>query len=151
MKQVILRWFLSAAMAISTPVAWSYCEGGYPNVTVAEELRQTPLVVVGKAVNRMIVVDPIEDPVGYEAEIFSVEIERVVHGKLPLGIKPGFTMAVYNPNTSARFPMSVGVRYLLFVHNDFGWMIDSCGNSAEMTHADPALKQIERFKRSRHK
>lgn len=143
-----LRWLLFAAAAIGSPSAWAYCEGGrYPNVTVSQELRSTPLVVVGSVVNRMIVVDPIEDPAGYEAEIFSVRIERVVHGALPAGVKPGFTMSVRNENTSARFPMNVGMRYLLFVSHDFGeiW-INSCGNSVDMARADPVMKQIRRVK-----
>ena len=142
-----LRSGLACAAALWTSAAWSHCDGGYPNVTVQQELRATPLVVIGKVTGLKLVVDPIEDPAGYEGEIFIVDVERVVHGALPLDAKRSHTMSVYNENTSARFPMNIGTRYVLFVSRSFdGPWIDSCGNSVEAAKAGPLLKEIRRRK-----
>lgn len=136
---------LAAAMWMSfSPGAWAYCEGGrYPNLTVREELRATPLVIIGRVVERRIVVDPVRDPAGYEAEIHRVRIEQVVHGTLPPQAKVGQVVSFYGENTSSRFPMAEGTRYLLFVSRAFDQLwINSCGNSVDAERAGPVLRQI---------
>ena len=76
---------------------------------VKQEAGNSRFVVVGNVIHRQVVVDPEVDPMGYEAELFQVEVEKVVHGRPSKRfIKP--YLVIYNSNTSARFPMEVGGR-----------------------------------------
>jgi hypothetical protein len=124
---------------------YAYCEGGYPNISVSDEIKKCEFIVIGTVVSRYIVVDPIEDPEGYEAEIFHIEIESILNGtpkdKL---IKP--YMSVYNDNDSGRFPMHVGEKYLLFVYSDRdGLWINSCGNSATYNRGRETINEIKKI------
>jgi hypothetical protein len=125
--------------------ASAYCEGGrYPNVTVQEEIPEADFIVIGTVTNRRIVVDTVEDPEGYEAELFQVEIEDVIRGTPPdHAMKPYLT--IYEENASSRFGMEVGVRYLLFVSASAdGYYINSCGNSGVLSESADILDVVGR-------
>jgi hypothetical protein len=124
-----------------TTQLYAWCEGGYPNISVKEELNKCKFIVIGTVVKRYIVVDPIEDPEGYEAEIFHVEIESVLQGNPQK--KP--YLSVYNDNGSSRFVMEVGKKYLLFVYSGIdGFWIDSCGNSDLYKDSKKTIEEIKR-------
>ena len=125
---------------------YAYCDGGmYPNISIAEEIEKSEFVVIGMVVSRHIVVDPVEDPEGYEAEIFRIRIETVLKGEpRPPLIKP--YLSVYNVNTSARFPMDVGKKYILFVYlGRDGFWVNSCGNSTTYREGADTIKTVARI------
>jgi hypothetical protein len=62
--------------------AFAWCEN-YPDISIADEMKKSDFVVIGTVTTRLIVVDPIEDPEGYEAEIFKFRIEEVLSGLKP--------------------------------------------------------------------
>lgn len=146
MRKIII---LIAFLGFSSQL-FAYCDGGYPNVTVADEIKKTNFIAIGKVISRKIVVDPIEDPEGYEAELFHVEIENVLYGNPPGYVVKGY-LALYNENTSSRFNMDVGESYLMFVSESFdGFYIDSCGNSGTVTKSKEIIKSIQKIVGDKH-
>lgn len=144
MRNLILS---AAFLFILNPcILLAYCEGGkYPNITVAEELQESQLVVIGEVTSRMIVVDPIEDPEGYEAEIFKFKIEETLVGPSKKEI------SLYNVNTSARFPMDVGMKYFIFVRkDDDGYWVNSCGNSDEYDKSAKIILEVKKLLKKAH-
>jgi len=135
-----------ATLLLYSTQLYAYCEGGkYPNISVSKEIKECEFIVIGKVVSRHIVVDPIEDPEGYEAEIFHIEVESILNGHPQDSmIKP--YLAVYNGNDSGRFIMHVGEKYLLFVYsgND-GFWINSCGNSDTYTRGKETINEIKKL------
>lgn len=124
---------------------YAYCEGGkYPNISVSDEIKQCEFIIVGTVTARNIVVDPIKDPEGYEAEIFHVNVEEILHGHPRQGlIKP--YLSVYNANGSSRFPMNVGERYLLFVYSgNHGFWINICGNSSTYENGRKRIDELRK-------
>ncbi len=142
MKTIIIA--LIALLIYSAPLH-AYCEGGkYQNISVSEEIKKCDFIIIGTVVSRKIVVDPVEDPIGYEAEIFDVEVESILYGTPKEKLtKP--SLSVYNENTSARYPMIVGEKYLLFVYLDnVGFWINSCGNSTLYKKSEEPIAEIKR-------
>jgi hypothetical protein len=135
--------------------AFAFCSGGkYPNIGVAEEMRESDFIVIGTLSAMKIVVDPVEDPEGYEAQLFQVKISKILRGTPPkYAMQSYFT--VFNVNTSARFPIGpedLGKQYLLFVRSSpDGYWINSCGNSDELDKSAKNLWMIERLSRAGNK
>lgn len=141
MNKILAAIFISL---ISNSV-YAYCDGGYPNISVAEELKESEFVLIGSTISRKILVDPIEDPKGYEAEIFQVKVERVVSGKPKEYVTKEY-LTLYNYNASSRFLMEIGKKYFLFVSEGAdGYWINSCGNSSEIEPSQNAVELIKKF------
>ena len=141
MKKIII---LIALLGFSSKL-FAYCDGGYPNITVADEIKEANFVAIGKVTSRKIVVDPIEDPEGYEAELFQVEIENVLYGTPPEYVVKGY-LTLYNVNTSSRFNMDVGESYIMFVSEYWdGFYINSCGNSGTVIKSKEVIKTIQKI------
>jgi hypothetical protein len=101
----------------------------YPNVSIEKEIRESDFIVVGKVSSRRIVVDVEDDPQGYAAELFQVEVESILSGDPDIHtIHPYPT--IYSSNDTSRFPFDLGETYLLFVSDgqDGRW-VNTCGNS----------------------
>lgn len=129
---------------------FAYCDGGYPNVTVADEIKETNFIVIGKVTSRKIIVDPIEDPEGYEAELFQVKVESVLYGTPPEYVIKGY-LTLHNANTSSRFNMDIGESYLMFVSDYMdGFFINSCGNSGTVTERKEIIKTIQKIVGDKH-
>lgn len=151
MEQVKFSNLLFIGMLLFARQTHAYCDGGkYPNIAVPDEIKVSQFVVIGTVIARKIVVDPIEDPEGYEAEIFHVKVKQVLYGHPKQGaLKP--YLAIYNANTSARFLMDMGEKYLLFVSEGAdGFFINHCGNSGEVTESKSTMAAIEKFKKRRN-
>lgn len=124
---------------------FAYCDGGYPNVTVVDEIKKANFVAIGKVTSRKIVVDPTEDPEGYEAELFQVEIGKVLYGTPPGYMVKGY-LTLHSINTSSRFNMDVGESYLMFVsESSDGFYINSCGNSGAVIKSKEIIKTIQKI------
>ncbi len=75
-----------------------------------------------------------------EGTAYSVSVDEVLHGHLPA------TIELFSENSSGRFPMDVGSRYLLFVYRALGrTMVDNCGNSGLLAETTTVLKTIRRL------
>jgi hypothetical protein len=140
-----IKILMVMALLLYSEQLYAYCEGGYPNVSVSDEIKKCEFIVIGTVVSRYIVVDPIENPEGYEAEIFHIEIESILNGTPKDNlIKP--YLSLYNFNASSRFPMTVGEKYILFVYagND-GFWINSCGNSDTYNSGKEIINEIKKI------
>lgn len=141
---MVKRFLLITVLLFVSGHLYAYCEGGkYPNISVTEEITKSEYIVVGTVTSRRILVDPESDPKGYEAEIFQVKVESVIHGHPPKYVTRQY-LTIFNYNDSSRFPMRIGEKYLLFVSSGSdGFWINSCGNSDIFTNSRENLNKIK--------
>jgi hypothetical protein len=94
--------------------------------SIREESRASDAIVLAKVSAQRLVVAP-DDPEGFEATVYTLDILRRHKGKTPRSIE------IESPNTSSRFPMDKGKSYLLFLaKHPGGYAVDPCGNSAQL-------------------
>ncbi len=130
---------ISFALLLISTNLFAYCDK-YPEISVAQEIERSKFVVIGTVISRMIVVDPLKDPEGYEAEIFKFKIEKTLKGQ------PGKIISLYNVNSSARFPMEVNKKYFLFVDTDEdGYWVNSCGTSKKYQDSAKVMDEVKRL------
>jgi len=83
-------------------------------------------VVIAEALSEQIVPDP-DDPVGFAATLYKVRIDESIRGSLH-GV-----VELYSENSSGRFPLEIGKKYILFIYTDQGVLeVDNCGNSGPL-------------------
>ena len=127
----------AVALCIGTPAAHGACFSGHP--ALADEFAQTAVVVARVHSARDVRDDP-DDPAGISATLYAVEVTERLHGALARRLE------LRSDNTSSRFPMEPGRRYLLFVHRAKDqFYVDACGNSAELPQAQAALAEARRL------
>ncbi len=127
---------------------WALCEGGYPNLSVAQEARDARLVVIARPQTFELVRDVAEDPDGYVATRIHLAIDAVLRGMPPEPGKAGF-LTILNPNTSARFPMDerdAGTSRLLFIREgEDGYWVDSCGHSGKRAARGATIRRLRQL------
>jgi hypothetical protein len=141
-----LSFFLCAL--IFSEAASAHCEGGYPNVTVGQEVREAQFVIVGRPTKLSYVRDIVEDPDGYEATLIQVKVDKILYGKAPAYATRSY-ITLHNVNTAARFPMDeqdYGKPFVLFVYEGTdGYWVNSCGNSDHLKRKRHLPSQIEKL------
>ena len=121
--------------------ALAVCLNGHPSVE--QEYRQSSLVFVGRVTAASAVP---ETKSFYEGTRYTIRVEEILRGR------PRRTITVFSENTSGRFPMDIGVDYLVFLSVKAGEpaMVDSCGNSGPVSETAPAIATVKHLsKRSR--
>ncbi|SRR6266700_4767293 len=113
------------------------CLEGHPSVQ--REYKGSFGVVIGHAVAERAV----PESKGYlDGTAYSVRVDEVLRGKLPDSIE------VFSENTSGRFPMDVGSKYLLFLYRVLGrTVVDNCGNSGLLSATGAVLDTVRRLER----
>jgi hypothetical protein len=122
--------------------AQAVCVNGHPSVT-SEYLHSQTVVVASVVAEKSIP----EAPDGYflEGTEYTVRVEKKFRGPALA------TLELFNENTSGRFDMTVGTKYLLFVYQDHGRLrIDNCGNSGELSKSASAFRQVEKLGRPKN-
>jgi len=139
-----LHGLLLAAMLAASWQAAAFCDGGYPNIPLSREVRESTFVIVGMLVSYRRVPDP-EDPEGYAATLYRVHVDRVLRGRPPA------RLTIYNENTSGRFPFEdpigagKGKRYLMLVRRGpDGYWVSACGHSGELGKRDGTIRAIKK-------
>ena len=108
-------------------------------LSVEREYRKSASVLIGRVIASRAVPESKEY---LEGTVYSIRVEEAIHGELP------DTVEVFSENTSGRFPMDVGTRYLLFVYRQLGrTMVDNCGNSGPVSSTAEVLKAVRRLRR----
>ena len=81
----------------------------------------------------------------YEGDFYTVKVQEVFRGTVPE------TIRVFTENTSGRFPMLVGAKYLLFVDRqpDDRFMVDNCGNSAVLPGGEATLEAVRQLAKAK--
>ncbi len=114
------------------------CPQPHPRVC-AEFFKSSP-VFVGTVVSKR--------TVPYEGDFLDGWIYRLRVHRLFRGPTGNF-VEVFTENSSARFPLDVGQRYLLFAERYGGrFVIDSCGNSGLLSQAGETIRQIEELEKA---
>jgi hypothetical protein len=114
------------------------CLDGTPSIE--QEYRNSAIVAVGVARAVRAVSAP-DDPAGIDHTIYTV---RLTHNFK--GAPAGRTIELVSENTSARFPLDPGVRYLLFVgEGKEGLYADNCGWSGALRDkgTSAVLRRVE--------
>jgi hypothetical protein len=112
---------------------------GY-HLPLEKEVRSALAIVLGKVTRKKDLVEDPADPDGITATVYTVQVSRVVRGK----VTP--TIRIRSENDSGRFWMDVGKEYLLFLSKDVQhrlYFVDSCGNSGIASDRETVLRQVE--------
>lgn len=145
-----LGGLLLAALLSAPGLASAFCAGGYPNISLLREVKESEFVIIGTLVSYRRVVDP-EDPEGYDATLYRVHVDKVLHGRVPANARKSW-LTIYNENTSARFPFDdpagpgKGKPYLMLVRSGpDGYWVGACGHSGELEKAGKTVLAIKRI------
>jgi len=118
--------------------AFSFCDTSMPNryPTVEREFETSKMVIDGVVLSKKTISTP-DDPIGYVATLYTVKPLHVFKGNK---IKE---ITLYSENTSARFPMGIGKRYIIFAQtSDDGLFIDNCGNSEKIKKSSKIISKV---------
>ncbi|HUN58911.1 MAG TPA: hypothetical protein VMU41_12420 [Candidatus Binataceae bacterium] len=109
---------------------------------VCSELFTADSVFVGTVVSSKYI--PNETPDGYDGWTYRLKVAKVYRGPRKKII------SVFTENASAKMPLTVGDKYLLFAayHASYGLEIYGCGNSGEFPHARATAIEVERVLRN---
>jgi len=128
---VVSLWF---ALAMS---AAAVCLNGHP--TVQKEYDRSSAVFIGTVTARQHV--PAPSPLEPDGTAYIVGVDEVLRGKVAAHV------SVFSENSTGRFPMRVGTKYLLFVNREGErTMVDNCGNSEALSASSPTLAVVRRLK-----
>jgi hypothetical protein len=109
---------------------------GHPSV--AEEYRTAKAVVLATVRTERLI--PSADKEFHDGTLYRISVDKAFHGKL------GSEAEIFSENSSGRFPMTVGRRYLLFIYSARGRMqVDYCGNSGLLSERGKELQQVEQL------
>jgi len=111
---------------------------------VEEEFTNSKCVFVGKVVSRRIV-----DKDGFiQGTFYIVRVEELLKGSPPVELE------IYDENSSGRFPMHAGRRYLLFAYEGtfenvegLRLAINNCGNSGIVSHTMKELTIVRELRK----
>ena len=82
--------------------------------------------------------DPDREP---DKTIYGVRVIETIRGRVTGRID------LFSENSTGRYPMEVGTKYLLFVYREHGQaMVDSCGNSEVFNETSPVLATVRSLK-----
>ena len=112
---------------------------GY-HLPLEKEVRSAVTNVLGKVTRKKDLVEDPAYPDGITATIYTVQVSRMVRGKVTPIIR------IRSENDSGRFWMDVGKEYLMFLSKDVRhglFFVDSCGNSGVASDRVTVLRQVE--------
>jgi hypothetical protein len=116
------------------------CLTGHPTVQAEYRLRNS--VFVGTVISEHNE-SAEEKYFDQDGVTYTVKVDEVLRGRPPK------TVLLFSENSSGRFPMQVGTKYLLFVYRDHGrTMVDNCGNSEIFSGTSPVLRAVRKLKAS---
>jgi len=140
MKKVI--FFLACLLAGAHP-GWAVCIdpqtgiSGY-QIPLNEEISAAPQIAIVQVIKEKALSEDASDPIGVTAHLYTARVLRQLKGT------PLKTIELYSENTSGRYPMDVGEKYLLFISEDKHPWIDNCGHSAPLWQSSATLRQVEK-------
>ena len=94
------------------------------------EFRQAQAVLIGTAAAEKNLPDP-DNPGFWAGTLYTLRVDARLKGDV------GSSVEVFSENSSGRFPLTVGSRYVLFLHYDpkgHYWIADPCGNAAKLVY-----------------
>jgi hypothetical protein len=133
---VLLTLLLPAVVA--SPGAAGVCLGDY---SLSGEYSRSEAVLTGMVTDAHLVEDK-ADPEIFAGIDYSVRVDRSYRGDLH-GV-----VHVYSENSSGRFPMELGTRYVLFLHKSgTNLAAYDCGNSGTIDDKSTVLRALSALSR----
>jgi hypothetical protein len=127
---------LHAALWLVTLDAPPVCSNGYPTVAAEYRLRRVFLGTVLAERH-----EPPQTSSDQEGTTYTVRVDEALRGRFSK------TVLLFSENSTARFPMKIGSRYLLFVYRDHGrTSVDNCGNSQVYNASSPTAREVRRLR-----
>jgi hypothetical protein len=124
------RSFALALLACLT--AHAVCINGHPSIP--SEYRSAKAVVLVTVIGRKSV--PATQNF-FEGTMYRVTVEKLFRGKVPP------KTLIFSENSTGKFPMEKGHKYLLFLSTENGRLVvDNCGNSALLSNNDELVQQV---------
>ena len=124
------------ALLLTGTILRAVCLNGHPSV--AEEYKAAKAVIAATVVAERLI--PSAEADFYDGTLYRIQVDKTFRGSL------GESAEIFSENSSGRFPMTVGAKYLLFVHTGTaGMRVNYCGNSGLLPKRRKELKQIERL------
>jgi hypothetical protein len=102
--QIVSLWFVLVAGDTA-------CLNGHPTVQIEYRLRNSVFVGTVRSEHNESAEEKYFDQNGVR---YTVRVDEVLRGRPPK------TVLLFSENSSGRFPMQVGTKYLLFVYRDHG-------------------------------
>jgi hypothetical protein len=94
------------------------------------EFHKSQAVLIGSVGSERKIPDP-ENPGFWTGTVYQLKVDALLKGTV------GHSVEVFSENSSGRFPLAVGSRYILFLRYDSKgkyWIADSCGNAAKLVY-----------------
>jgi hypothetical protein len=125
-----------SALLLAGTTLYAVCLNGHPSV--AEEYKGAKAVVAATVVAERLI--PSAEADFYEGTLYRIQVDKTFRGSL------GDSADIFSENSSGRFSMTAGAKYLLFIHTGVaGMQVDYCGNSGLLSKRGKELKQVERL------
>ena len=127
----------SIALSVGAVCLDEHGISGY-HIPLEKELDTADVVAIGTVVSEKRV--PESSPEAYDdGSVYRFRIEETLRGHRYK------TLDLFSENTSARFPMDIGRRYLVFVtkaRRNFG--VSNCGNSGALSERSLILEEVRK-------
>lgn len=132
---------LCSAVSLFLFLPWTsahgVCLNGHPSI--GDEYKRSKVVVLAIVVGQRDVPET-SDGFYLEGTIYNLKIERAFHGNA------GSNAEIFSENSSGRFPMVVGSKYLLFIYQEHDrLLVDNCGNSGVASERGTEIQAVERL------
>jgi hypothetical protein len=126
---------ISLVVTAFSSVASPACLEGYPSIS--SEVRKSQAVFIGVVLAERVVPANSDN---LDGTVYSIRVEEVLRGSLPPRVE------IFSENSSGRFPMTKGTKYLLFVHRAQAQLsVDNCGNSGPLPEKAEVLAEVRRL------
>ena len=131
------------AIVLAVPcTALALCTDGR-TPTLEQEVSEAEVVVVANVIRETVLTEDPSDPIGVTATEYRIKVSNFLRGMAQR------EMTVRSENTSARFPLTIGVSYLLILNRDVNGrlFVDNCGNSGTLSERKAERKALETMQR----
>jgi hypothetical protein len=130
---------VAAALGLWSNAAQAVCFKGDVSVDPTKgpvapwdvEFRESQAVLIGTVGSERNIPDP-HNPGFWTGTLYKLKVNALLKGAV------GTSVEVFSENSSGRFPLVVGSRYVLFLRYDPRgkyWIADPCGNAAKLVYA----------------
>jgi hypothetical protein len=145
-QNYLIKILFVAFLFLMNQSAKAFCDTiGDPNryPTIEREYISSEYVLEGEVLSKTNISSS-DDPIGYVATLYSVKPIRIFKGKSQA------KFIIYSENTSSRFPMKIGERYIVFLQtSDDGLFVDNCGNSGAFEKSSAVISKVMALSRQK--
>jgi len=128
-------------LLLASSLAAAVCLTGHR--TIAEEYPNSKSVFIGKVTAKK---DVPESGNYYNGHNYTVQVQEVFKGD------PINPVVIFSENSSGRFPMVVGMTYIIFLYYELGrYQVDNCTNSGLLSEKQDVIQTVRHLKQNKDK